>query len=175
MKKANRRPLQRNNSISSVNITDRLGVRGRTRSRARLASRNRNNLTRTNSNQSLLQRSNSHTRFRGRFASRQPPKSQTRQNQTQLYSNSRIRTNNDAQSVQNHLIRQRMPSELSKGTSVIERLGVRRGGNTETQPNANGKNTLIYLGRFAKRHNSNVRNRILNGGTQQAAGQSSTG
>lgn len=156
----NLHPLRRNNSMSSVSIIDRLGVQGRAQS----ASRIRTNMMRSNSKQNLSQ-----TRVRGRSASRRRRNSNSLHNQTQNGSNSRVRTNQDVQPVEKRRRRKRF--NMRKVTSVIERLGVRSGGNTATQSSAN---TRARLGRIAKRRNSDARNHIINGNTQPTAGRSSS-
>lgn len=156
---ANHQPLRRSNSISSVSIIDRLGDRGRANSLPRSA-----NMMRSNSKQNLSQ-----TRIRGRSTSRRRRNSKARHNQTQNRTNTRVYTNGDVQPA--GMRRRRRRSNMRKVTPVIERLGVRRGGNTATRSNAN---TRARLGRIAKRRNSDARNQIINEDTQQTAGRSSS-
>lgn len=164
-------PRSGGDSTSNISIADRLGVRSGARSRARSMSRKSQK-----SNQNLMQRSTSQARIRGRSASRQRRNPQTRLNQMQLRSNSRINSNGNEQPSQNRrrLIGRSSRSSLRKVRSVIERLNVRRGGINATQPNANGKNKQIRRDGIAKRDNSSVRNRPVNAGKQEAAGLSSS-
>lgn len=157
---ANLHQLRRSNSTSSVSIIDRLGVQGRAQS----ASRIRTNMMRSSSKQNLLQ-----TRVHGRLAFNRHRNTKSLHNQTQNRSSSRVRTIDDRQTVEKRRRRRRL--NMRKVTPVIERLGVRSGGNTATQSSAN---TRARLGRIAKRRNSDARNQIINGDTQQTAGRSSS-
>lgn len=165
--------MNRNNT--NVSILDRLGERGRSRtrnaplqtrasSRARSASRGRSNLTRTNSKQNLANVQNAQ---RGRSASRQ--RAQPRQR-------SRSRSRNrvaaaaakPAINTRNRLIRRRSRSNLRKVTSVNSRLGVRRQANANNGQNAkNG----IRRGRIVKPRQNNVRNQVANGRNANAGGR----
>lgn len=163
LKKA--KPRSGGESTSNLSITDRLGVRGGVSSLARSAS-----------GKSKKSRSPSQARVSGRSALRQRRNPQTRQNQMQHRSNSRIHANGNEQSLRNRrrLIRRVSRTNLRQVSSVVERLNVRRGGINATQPNASGKSKRIRRGGITQRYNSNARNQPVNAGKQAAAGQSSS-
>lgn len=175
-----RRRLNRNNTNGS--ILDRLGVRGRSRtrqagakqrasSRGRSASRNR--LQRTSSRQNLTngqQRGRSATRQKRGVSASLQQRAQSRQRaQPRQRSQSRARNIANAALQQNRrkLIRRRSRSNLRKVTSVNSRLGVRGPNAANNVARAKTAGKLVRRGRVAKPRRGNVRNQVLTGGRQQ--------
>lgn len=177
---------------STLNLTEQFGVRGRprlrrnnpiaeraaSRSRARSISRNRVNLTRTNSKQNLrgrsasrqgapirLNRSNSRLNLNGRGAQRGIQRGIQRGAQRGGPNNNGVPRRSRSQS----------RSNVRQNTSVNARLGVKRQNNAPAgqrrQPNKQGLRN-VQRGRITKRPNPNARNQIGNGLQQQQRGRS---